>query len=544
MARKKATATSEPKEYITREQATDVLQFAESFYNYYSNGVWNPWSQNRNLLELQGRPEEGDFEAISNALKDSLNKAKELQGYSQFMSVFDTIYAKTLKYYQNILSFDLSYNCVNANSDDYQSQAYKDDKKRIKKFLNHFDYEKDFRSSLGLVIRNGIYYGWFRDSYGTVNDDPIELDDKIKKSQVYCLQTLPQDRCKLTGSWNNGMLFDFDFSYFLNATTDINLYDPCFKTKFKDVYRTPKLNYNPASKLSQRDGTYATWSQLSPQDGMICIKFDDSNFNIVPPFSPLMKIASQDDLIHKYQLDKDAASAWAVLYGSISTFDNAQGGVKPNQYKFTPQSMGNFLNLVQGSLKSIMKTVALPLDDTHFGQFVDQNVNMESTGIENSASQGAYASSMIYSTGKRNQAEVLNGIIADYNLLRPIYKQYEQILNYYANRKTKKYKFKFHFNGSVYPFEREYRRKEITELSDRGFTLNASAWASVYGYAPQAFEDMLEEAKFGDMQDKLLLLANRNTMGGNSPMGNPQGGNPVKDQSDLSDSGAQSRDYK
>ena len=49
MARKKATATSEPKEYITREQATDVLQFAESFYNYYSNGVWNPWSQNRNL---------------------------------------------------------------------------------------------------------------------------------------------------------------------------------------------------------------------------------------------------------------------------------------------------------------------------------------------------------------------------------------------------------------------------------------------------------------------------------------------------------------
>ena len=63
-------------------------------------------------------------------------------------------------------------------------------------------------------------------------------------------------------------------------------------------------------------------------------------------------------------MDKDAASAWAVLYGSIQTYDNAQGGVKPNQFKIDPADIGTFLNLVQSSLKSIMKTVALPLDDT------------------------------------------------------------------------------------------------------------------------------------------------------------------------------------
>lgn len=544
MARKKADTTQQPQ--ITEKQAEDVLKFADAFYNYYANGVWNPWTQNRNLLELQGRPIEGDYDKISEALKDSLDKAKELQGYSKFMENYEAIYQKTLRMYSSLMSFDLSYVCGNVKDPkvELQSQAYKDDERRIKKFLRNFNYKKDFKNSLGVVLRNGIYYGWFRDSYGTVNDDPIELDDsyKVKKNQVYCLQTLPQDRCKLTGSWNNGRLFDFDFSYFQNPSTSLNLYDPCFKTKFEDVYKNPKLRYNPSAQIDSRTGTYSTWAQLSPEDGMICVKFDDSTDNVVPPFSSLMKLTSHNDLIHKYQLDKDAASAWAVLYGSIATMDNAQSGSQPNRFKIKPEDMGYFLQLVQGSLKSIMKTVALPLEDTHFGQFVDQNVNMESTGIENSASQGAYASSLIYSTGKRGQTEIINGAMLDYNLIRPLYRQYEMILNYYANRKTKKYKWIFHLDGSTLPFEREERRKSMLELSDRGFTLNASAWASVYDYEPYIFEAMLEEAKYGGLQDKLLLLANRNTM--KDGAGGDQGGNPVKDQSQLSDAGSNNKDYQ
>lgn len=73
-----------------------------------------------------------------------------------------------------------------------------------------------------------------------------------------------------------------------------------------------------------------------------------------------MKLTSHNDLIHKYQLDKDAASAWAVLYGSIATMGNAQTGSQPNRFKGKQEDMGYFLQLVQGSLKSIMKTVALP----------------------------------------------------------------------------------------------------------------------------------------------------------------------------------------
>ena len=53
---------------------------------------------------------------------------------------------------------------------------------------------------------------------------------------------------------------------------------------------------------------------------------------------------------------------------------------------------------------------------------------------------------------------------------------------------------------------------------------------------------MLQEAKYGGMSDDLMMLMNRNTM--NSGIQNGNGGNPVKPESQLSDSGSNSRDYQ
>ena len=538
----------EEKELITKEQAMSVLEFAQGLYNYNNTGIWNPYSQNKNLLGLQRVATEADYDKISKALKDTMNEAKNLQEYSQFMYYFDSIYNKTVDYYLNLLSFDLYYRCYNVKDDskEWTSEAYKSDERRIEKFLRNFSYKKDFRTILGLVLKNGIFYGWMRDSYGTFNNTPLEDDSfeiEVKRNQKYAIQTLPQEKCKLTSYWNNGYLFDFDFSYFLDPTTDLKLYDPCFIKKFKEVYGNPKWKYDPSSQLNDRNGTYNTWAQLSPEDGMICIKYDTSNFNVIPPFSPLMKIVSQNDLIHKYQMDKDAASAWAVLYGSIGTIDNAASGTKQDNPKFSSLAMGQFLQLVQSSLKSIMKTVALPLEDTHFGQFIDQNVNMESTGVENSASQGAYGSSLIYSTGKKNQAETINALKMDYERIRPLYQQFNQILNYYVNRKTKKYKWEFFLDGSTFQFEREAREKILLDFANLGIIPNESYWASVMGIEPQVLKSMMRETKNGSMQQNLSMLMNSHTTSG-AVTGQNQGGNPVKSESDLSDSGSNSRDYE
>ena len=141
------------KEQITKEQAYSVMTFAESLYNFYNTGVWNPWSQNANLLRLQGQPLVTDYDKIVEALKDIQNNSTLLQSYSQFMNTFDTIYQKTLNWYKNILSFDLRFYCINAKGADCSSKEFKEDKEDRR--INGLD-KKDSFEDTNLEIKQEV----------------------------------------------------------------------------------------------------------------------------------------------------------------------------------------------------------------------------------------------------------------------------------------------------------------------------------------------------------------------------------------------------
>ena len=103
----------------------------------------------------------------------------------------------------------------------------------------------------------------------------------------------------------------------------------------------------------------------------------------------------------------------------------------------------------------------------------------------------------------------------------------------------KPYKFKFHFSGCSYSFDREKRFDRICKLADKGLVLNQSMWASAMGIEPQIFERSLEESKYSDWINKFsTLMLNSNTTGQNSP------GRPKKDDIDLSESGQMNRDVE
>lgn len=537
----------EEKTQLNEMELNQVLSFAQGLYEYLDTGVWNPFSVNQNLLHLNNSPLKVTFDKLIEALENSLTNAEELQGYSQFMYVFDAIYSKTIRHYENMLAFNLSFTCNNiGDSKNYSSKEYKEDLKRLHKFLDRFDYKKDFRNTINDILKTGIYYGWFRDSYGTFDDSPIELDDennstnyKIKRSQNFALQTMPQKYCKLTGYWEGGLLYDFDMNYF-NSDVDINLFDPIFKVKYAKLFKDD--NYNPSAQLMKRNGKYAQWAQTSPMDGAVCIKFDYSNFNVIPPFANLMKVVFDNDEVQKLQKDKNMASAYNLIYGSIGVKNDEKGSSKSNNFKIDPKTMGRFLNLVSQGMKGTSKVMALPLDDPKSFSFSDQNPNMLKTTVKNSADQGAFASDLIYSENK-NIFNSTQSLIDDYNVMRSLYVQYARVLQYFANKKTKKYKFNFTFDGSNYPFEREYRRKSLNELFTVGLVPNESYIASVYDIKPQDFSRMLEESKYGDLTNKLTLLLNKNTMSQDSNE-DSKGGNPIKDDNELKDGGALSREYE
>lgn len=182
---------------LTQSEVEAVIQFAQGLWASEKYGVYSPWMQNQNLINLNNNPQIPDYQKIVDALSSYKESANNLQGYMEFMQKFDMIFARTLMSYANILSFDLTVTCKNAfTKEDYNSKEYKEDKKRIYKFLDNFDYQSEFRKMLIEMLRHETVFVWFRKTkWGN-------------KGMKCALQMLPQNRCLLTGYWEKGILFD------------------------------------------------------------------------------------------------------------------------------------------------------------------------------------------------------------------------------------------------------------------------------------------------------------------------------------------------
>lgn len=353
---------------------------------------------------------------------------------------------------------------------------------------------------------------------------------------------MPQRQCMLTGYFNcSQLLYDFNINYFLNATTDINLYAPALKKKFKEVFEDGKeYCYNPSAQLNQRRGEFATWVQVSPNDGAYAFKFDLSNFRQVPPLISVLKGCLNNDTIEELQKNKDLISAYLIMAGEIKTMDTTKSGNKANQFTIAPKDLGALMNLVTRGLKSSnILASAFPLTDIKAWQYTDSNPSMAEKQYSTTAAQGASASTMIYTTTKMSQSELENALYEDYCFMKPLYEQFNQFLNFYVNKKTVKYKFEFCLDGLDRPFDRKQRQETLRNFADKGIVMDATMWASALGVKPQAFQRSLECAHNSDFIQNLTLMLNANTMSSD----NDKGGAPKKDSSEKSDKTEKVEEY-
>lgn len=196
-----------PEQLLSKEQVESVLQFAEGLWAAERYGVYTPYLSNELLNNLNNNAIVPTYQNIVDSLSNYKNNGKNLQGYMEFMEKFDMIFARTLMSYVNVLSFDLTITCKNAFTQaDYESSIYQEDKKRVYRFLDAFDYKAEFRKMLQEMLRHEVVYVWFRKTkWGN-------------KGMKCALQMLPQNRCMLTGYWEKGLLFD---SYRVGVHRDV-----------------------------------------------------------------------------------------------------------------------------------------------------------------------------------------------------------------------------------------------------------------------------------------------------------------------------------
>ena len=479
-------------EFLTEEQANWLKEVTVAFSNELLNvsNIYTPSLLNQNLINLNNNPKTPTYDALVKALQTAKTSAKDLQGYQEWMELAEITFKRLIEYYSNILSFDLCYTCINVkDKKEYGTPKYKKDKQKVEDFLTGFNYKKEFLKAVRQMMRSETAFYWLRN-----NGD---LDNPS-----YTLQLMPQEYCLITGAWEMGYLYDFNMNYFLQPGIDINGYDVVFKEFMRNMYGDNTIkDYKPSNQFDRRKGTFAYWTQTSPiymhnglPSGAWLFKLDDSTFNDVPLLSSLMRDAIMNIPTRKLQYDKDALGAYAYLIGEIKMLKANEA----NSTAFDPVRLGTLLQIVKNAIGKHIVVGAMPAEENEWYQFKDENTTMAETQYKTTLATGAGASRILYSSDKMSQEEIRNAILVDYNLMRKVYTQFNNFLDFYVNQLTKHYKFKFSFDGSIFGFEREWRKDGIMKLAQTGIVLNDTAFASAFGYDPVMFGYMLKETSADD----------------------------------------------
>lgn len=539
MARPKKNA--EENEMLSEQEVYDILKFASQIYTADPYGYFTPSMGYQNIIDLNNNPLVPTKDKVMSALTNYKNSSEQLQAYSEFMESFDMIYKRLVKYYCNMLAFDLDIVCTNAYAPntDYTSKEYKEDSRRVYKFLDSFDYKAEFRKVVKELLRRQNYYTWFRDSQGTFKEDDIDLNDVSKhKTSRYTLQTMPQKYCKITGRWEYGYLYDFDMTYFTKAGTSIDSYDPVFRKYYKNVYGDKNTQkYLPNTPLNERYGEFALWTQTSPDDNAWVFTMDESNIASTPFLVPNILNFLDNKEIEGLQKDKDMISARAILAGEIQLIDKQKSGQSTDAMAYNMKTLMKMLSLVKKGLTSNINAVAMPTASPKLYQFSDSNTDMVKTTVDNTVGQAVSASRIIYSSDKMSETEAKNAIITDYNMMAELYPQFEHFLNFFVNKKTRKYKFAFRFSGCTYPFVREQMINKYTALMDKGVVFAPRTYAKVLDMTPMDFDRLLEEGKYSDWTNKLTsIVQSVYTQSGDNSQNN---GRPNVSDSQKADSTAE-----
>lgn len=505
---------------VSAEDVLNILEFAEGWYEYYTrrNGVYTPQMVNARMQDITMSPIMTTADEIDKALDNPKENEEKLIGYSQWLELKSMMFKRVISYFATLLSFDFTYVCTNAeNGKEYSSRAYKKDLRIVEEFFDKFDVKQEFKTILKELVRSEAYFGVLRE-----------------EGEASVFQQLPQQFCELTGRFEYGFLFDFDYNWFSQAGVAIDMYPNFFGRTLNEMAKNrSEGNYDPSAKLNRRTGQWALWHQTSPEDGCFAFKFSPEMATRIPIFSPLMPNAAIEPVIRELQKNSYIAEATKILFGEVPLLKSGQPTDLRDALAISSNNLGRFLALVKSALPDAIKVAAAPLTNTAVLDFAGSETIYD-TYLKTSAGSAGVNSRLLYSTDRQNILETKASLDIDENMLRLSYFQFEKFLEYIINRKTKKYKFKFRFEGFETSIDREERFNMTVKLADMGIVIDQK-FASSLGINPFDFRRMLEETREMGFVDNLTPVIKAQQMPSEGR------GRPQKSEGDLTDSGSDTR---
>lgn len=374
------------------EEVDYVMQFARSALAgmYGLPNVYNPLGVSQRLQDVGLNPSIAEADKIEEALNNPKSNERQLSAYSEDLYLKNMIMKRMVLYLSNSLSWNLDWVCTTPDVK-YDSKEFLKDKAKMISFFDRFNIKEQFTQIMQTMVLNETYFGQLRDDYEKV-----------------AFQQLPQQYCTITARNPYGFNYDFNYQWFFQANTSIDMYHPVFKRMYNEMMeRGGNTPYDPASSFLNRDGSWAMWVQTNLEDGFWAFKLQPFLTSRIPFLAPLFIDASLQPLYRKLAKTSALQSAQKLLVGQVGLNKDSKGGSLSNNFNISADQLGKFLQLVRSSISESINFSAAPLEQitSHSFELPTRNVQSESNMIL--ASQSGISSRLLYTLDKSNLEETL-----------------------------------------------------------------------------------------------------------------------------------------
>ena len=506
---------------ISEENVKYVLEYAQSLSGQIGQQFLSPSMINARMQDTTLNPSQATEAELVKALKTPKNSERQLQEFSQDFEIQSQVYKKLIEYQSNILAFDLTYDCINAEYKDYGGKNYNKDLDKVKEFIDKFDYRREFKIAVQEMIRNDAFF----------------CAPRFEGNQ-YVLQELPNsvDWTLITGRWDYGLLFSFNMDWFMQQGVDINFYPAFFKRKYIETYKIDKKQkpYSPPiNPVYRGQSSHAEWQDVPPDEGWAW-KMNTSMATRLPLYSGLFLDLLEQPTMRALQKSVNMANAAKLVIGEIPLLNKTTQASTKDQFSISAKNLGEFLALVKSAIGSAIKTAAVPLTNIKGIDFEADNELYSSYLKTALATSGVNTNLLFTSDTKQNAIESQLALNVDENQLIALYPDFEKFLNYHVNKDTKNFKFKFHLEGTNFYLNRAQRFDNQMTLAGQGIVLPQKIAASL-GMDPFSFQRQLDEARASKFVDNLTPITPGAQLSGKDT-GRPQKSDSEIKSTDTKDS--------
>lgn len=445
---------------------------------------------------------------ITTYLSNPYRYEKQLRNAVTYIYGASSHFRRLIQYFTSLS--DLAY-VVSPYKIDPRSANSKSVNRNYRKVLNamsSMNVKTQFPKILTVCLREDTFYGtmW-------VTNDSITI------------QQLPSDYCAISTIEGNVLNVTFDFSYFDSNSVMLDYYPPEFKTKYAQY---------------QKNRT-TRWIELDSPTSFAVKANNDILAYSVPPFVGILRELYDLEDYKQLKITKTALENYAMLAMTLPMDEDGTWGIDLDKAKEFWRNLDAVLPEEIGSILTPMPLNKISFERSHAG---DTNTISDA---EQNIFTAAGVNSLLFNNEKASANALTLSIKSDQSMTFSIVKSIEDVVNRFIQSQGYGKNFKVTFLDCS-----PYNRKELGDayLKAASFGLpTISMYAASQGLGQAELDTMsfLEGDVLGlhEMFKPIVSSTQTsNTATSETDAPTDEGGRPIKDGGELTDSGEQSQEHK